>query len=154
MLAEQGKTQGAKQEKIQDCENPKVFKAKLEAKEKKLPKGLRTQIRRLKEAGKLEEVALVRKTAEQKKTRQAIAADEFGKTLHEIVCTEDPVTQAALEIKITWIMHAVRIIETTDERNAQIEEILKAQPPEILPQVEALMPEIAKQVQPLMPLAG
>ena len=144
MDAEQGKTHG--------CEETEDFKQRLKAKQERLPKGIRTQIRRLKEAGKLEEVALVRKTAEEKIPRHAIAADEFGKTLKEIICTDDPVEEAAAEIKITWLMHAVGLIETQRARTAQLMEILDAQPPEILPQVEALMPGIVKQVEPFMQL--
>lgn len=133
------------------CED---FRERLKAKQNRLPKGIRTQIRRLKEAGKLEEVALVRKTAEEKRTRRDIAADEFGKTLAEIICTDDPIKEAAAEIKITWLMHAVGMIETQAERNKQIIEILELQPPELQPKIEALMPKIAREVQPLMPLAG
>lgn len=133
-----------------------VFRSKLKTKEKekRFPKGIRTQIRRLKEEGKLEEVALVRKTAEQKRTRRDIAFDEFGKTLAEVICADDPLEQAVAEIRVTWLMHAVGLIETQLERNRQILEIVESKPPELQPKVEAEMPQIARELQHFIPLAG
>ncbi len=138
---------------IRDCSR-EIFRSKLKAKEKRLPKSIRTQIRRLKEAGRLEQVAFVRKTAEQKRSRQDIAADEFGKTIIEVVCTDDPIGEAVAEIKMTWLMHAVGFIETQEERKKQILEILDSKPIALQPQIEALMPEIAREVEPLLPPKG
>jgi hypothetical protein len=125
---------------------------KLQAKEARLPKGIRKYIRRLKQEGLWDEKVKYR-IHQQRNNKHEIATDAIHETLVEVICTEDPVEEAAGQIKIIWLMNAVGIIETTEERKKQILEILDSQPIEIQPQVEALMPSIMREVQPLLPTA-
>ena len=129
--------------------------AKLQAKEPRLSKSIRTYIRRLKESGKWDEAVRLREAmVTRRNTRQKLVADELHKTLAEVICTEDPVKEAAGEIKIIWLMNAANIIPTSQERNTEIIEILESRPPELQPQIEALMPRIRDEVEPLLPTAG
>lgn len=141
-------------ERIQSCSSD-VFDRKLKAKEPRLPKSTRAYIRKLKESGKWDEAVKYRqRIVQERRNRQDLATEELHKTIAEVICEENPVQEAAKEIKITWLLNAVGVIETTRERNQEILEILDSQKPEFQPQVEALMPGIRDEVTRFMPLAG
>jgi len=140
-------------EQLTSCNDE--FEAKLEAKDSRLPKHLRTYIRRLKQAGKIDEALKYREHfIHQRRNKQEIAVDELHKTIAEVICTDDPVKEAAGNIKITWLLNAVGVIETPEERKAQILEIFETAPKHIQEVLEPMMPIIRNEVQPLMPTAA
>lgn len=120
-----------------------------------MPKSTRAYIRKLKEVGLWEEAVKFReRTVQQRRNRQELAVDELHKTIAEVICQEDPVKEAAGKIKITWLLNAVSVIPTTEERNREILEILDSTPAEFQPKVEQLMPAIRDEVAKFMPLAA
>lgn len=141
-------------ERIQSCPED-IFDRKLQVKESKLPKSTRAYIRKLKESGKWDEAVKFRqRVVQERRNRTEIATEELHKTIAEVICQDDPVKEAAGEIKITWLLNAVGEIETTQDRNKEILEILDATPSEFQPRVEQLMPSIRDEVTKYMPVAG
>ena len=143
-----------------DCSSQ--LESKLRAKEPRLPRRIAAYIRKLKQEEKFDEAIKYRsRIISQKKARNErgqSAAEELHKTIAEVICTDDPVMEAAGEIKITWLFNAVGEIETTQQRNVEILEILSSTPSEFQPRVEQLMPGIRDEVakfmpQPIKPLA-
>jgi len=131
------------------------FELRLEAKDPRLPKHLRTYIRRLKQSGKIDEAVKRREHfIHQRRNKAEIAVDELHKTIAEVICTDDPVEEAAGNIRITWLMSAVGLIETPEERKAQILEIFDAAPKHVQEALEPMLPAIRYEVQPLMPTAA
>ena len=136
-----------------DCSSQ--LESKLRAKEPRLPRRIAAYIRRLKQEEKFDEAIKYReRIISQKKVRSErdhSATEELHKTIAEVICTDDPVAEAAGEIKITWLFYAVEEIETTNQRNVEILEILSSTPSEFQPRVEQLMPGIRDEVAKFMP---
>ena len=140
-------------EQLTSCNDE--FEAKLQAKDPRLPKHLRTYIRRLKQAGKIDEAIKHREHfVHQRRNKNEIAVDELHKTIAEVICTDDPVKEAAGNIKVTWLLNVVGVIETPEERKAQILEIYESTPEHVQVVLEELMPLIRNEVSPLMPTAA
>jgi len=139
-----------------DCSSQ--LESKLRAKEPRLPRRIAAYIRRLKQEEKFDEAIKYRKRIISQKIarneRGQSATEELHKTIAEVICTDDPVKEAAGEIKITWLFNAVGEIETTQQRNVEILAILSSTPSEFQPQVEELMPGIRDEVAKFMPVAG
>jgi hypothetical protein len=136
-----------------DCSSQ--LEVKLRAKEPRLPRRIAAYIRRLKQEERFDEAIKYReRIISQKKVRSErdhSATEELHKTIAEVICTDDPVAEAAGEIKITWLFYAVEEIETTNQRNVEILEILSSTPSEFQPRVEQLMPGIRDEVAKFMP---
>lgn len=140
------------------CED---FDKRLRAKEPRLAKNTRKFIQRLKQADKREEADIVREEAlrekrekREKRDRRALAAEELDKTITAMVYEDDPVKEATAQVKIAWLLKAVGVIETPEERTQEILEILNNQPVHLQPAIEALLPTIRDEVKPFLPLAG
>ena len=136
-----------------DCSSQ--LEVKLRAKEPRLPRRIAAYIRRLKQEERFDEAIKYRKRIISQKIakneRGKSATDELHKTIAEVICTDDPVAEAAGEIKITWLFYAVEEIETTNQRNEEIMAILSSTPSEFQPRVEQLMPGIRDEVARFMP---
>lgn len=131
------------------------FDKRLQAKEPRLAKNTRKFIQRLKQAGKLEDAAIVREKAlRQKVDRRALAAEELNKTITDMICEDDPVKEAVGQVKIAWLLSAVGVIETPEQRKEEILEILDNQPPHLQPVIEKLLPTIRDEVKSFLPLTG
>lgn len=137
------------------CNDSFTLEKKLRDKEPRLPRRVAARIRKLKQEGKFEEaMSLRRRIIGQKIARnekRAAATEELNKTIHEMICTDDLVKEAAANIKITWLFNALEEIQTPEERNMEILEILGSVPSEFQPKVEALMPGIRDEVVRFMP---
>jgi hypothetical protein len=141
-----------KERRNENCEDK--FEAKLQAKEERLPKSIRTYIRRLKEDGKWEEAVRFRETiTKQRRTRQEFAAEELHKTIAEVICEDDPLKEATGEVKIVWLLNAVGILGT-ESRKEEILGILDSQPEQLQPLLEQQLPGIRDRVKTFLPLAG
>ena len=132
--------------------------AKLQAKQDRLPKSIQIKIRRMKETGTWDSGIKFREEFLKQKhhTRVEVASEELNKTLAEVICTDDPLIQATGEVKIVWLLSAVDNL-STDERKAEILEILNSKPEPIQGELERQLPVIrnwAKQYLPSLPLAG
>ncbi len=126
---------------------------KLQAKEERLPKSIRTYIRRLKEEGRWEEAVRFREfVIKQKKTRQEIAVDELHKTIKEVICEQDPVKEASGEIKIIWLLNATGEIDQQGRRE-EIINIFDSQPQSLQAVLEKVLPKIRDEMQAFLPLA-
>ena len=136
-----------------DCSSQ--LEVKLRAKEPHLPRRIAAYIRRLKQEERFDEAIKYRKRIISQKIakneRDQSATDELHKTIAEVICTDDPVAEAAGEIKITWLFYAVEEIVTTNQRNEEILAILSSTPSEFQPRVEQLMPGIRDEVARFMP---
>ena len=144
----------AESETTLGCDNVNLEK-KLRAKELRLPRRVAAHIRDLKQQGRFEEAMSLRKRIiDQKTTRykkQRAAVEELHRNIHEMICTDDLVEEAVGNIKIIWLFNATGDIQTTDERNREIIEILNLVPSEFQPKVEARMPAIRDEMVKFMP---
>ena len=132
--------------------------AKLKAKQDRLPKSIQIKIRRMEETGTWDSGIKFREEFLKQKhtTRVEVAAEELNKTLAEVICTDDPLTQATGEVKVLWLLSAVDELPT-DNRRTEILETLNSKPEPLKGQLELQLPLIrdwAKQYLPSLPLAG
>lgn len=131
------------------------FGKRLRAKEPRLAKNTRKFIQRLKQAGELEEAAIVREKAlRRKRDRRALAAEELNKTIADMICEDDPAKEAVDQVRIAWLLSVVGVIETPEQRKEEILEILNKLPAHLQPVIEGLLPAIRDEVKSFLPLVG
>lgn len=135
----------------QDCSDE--LDLKLQAKEDRLPKSIRSYIRRLKEEGKWEEAIKYRESINrQRRTRQEAAVEELHQTIKDVICEDDPLKEATGEVKIVWLLSATGVIGK-EGRKEEILNILDAQPKKLQPMLEQALPQIRDDMKPFLPLA-
>lgn len=127
---------------------------KLQTKEVRLAPSIRKYIRRLKQSGKWDEaIKLGQIKREQKRTTFEYATEELDKSITEIICTDDPVEEAAKQIKTVWLLNATGEL-SQKEREDEMERIFSGIPAEVQTSLEERMPAIRDAVKRFMPLAG
>lgn len=127
--------------------------AKLQAKVERLPQSISKKIRRMKESGTWDEAIKYREAVvKQRKSRLEEATEELHEKIAEVICTDDPLTEATGEIKIVWLLNAVGELNS-DDRRAEILEILNSKPQPIQGELERQLPGIRDWARQYLPLA-
>ncbi len=138
---------------IEQADKPN-FEVLLEKKEPRLPKSVRTYIRRLKQDGNLQQALTVRETAiKTKRTRDQKAQDELDKTVSEMLITQNPNLEASRTVKTIWLLYATGDL-TQKQRNDEINDFLNSlnnKAPEIVSYLDTVLPNIRDEVIPLLP---
>lgn len=98
----------------------------LEAKEVRLPSGVRRHIRRLKEEGRWEEAMSLRRQEAGKKTdrtREGKLQDLLNQNIKDLMLAKNPNQEAALTIEAIWLLEKKGEIEP-EERFSNLMEVL------------------------------
>ncbi len=105
-----------------------IIERKLQARELRLPNGVRKHIRRLKESGQFEEAVRFRQESVIKKMRpQKQLENTINSNLRDLIVSESPQIQAVSALKLTWIFSAKGEI-TDSEREDDLYTIHKNWP--------------------------
>lgn len=120
--------------------------------EQRLPKSIRTYIRRLKADGQFEKAMAVAQEVRGRKLQagQQNAERELYRSVRELLETEDPQVQAVEEIRAIWLLYASGVIDS-DEKTAELLVTLDSKSPDLKAFLEGRLIDIRKELQPFLP---
>lgn len=121
--------------------------------ERRLPKSIRTYIRRLKADGQFEKAMAVAQEVRERKlqARQQNAERELYRSVRELLETEDPQVQAVEEIRAIWLLYASGVIDS-DEKTAELLVTLDSKSPDLKAFLEGRLTDIREELRPFLPL--
>lgn len=133
---------------IMETEPTQDFEKSFSAKEKRLPKSVRTHIRELKREGKLDEaVRFARIHKEKKEQRLYNMKQVHDMAIATIVDSDEPIEIARAAIELQWIESSA-LKEDFKQRGARIEEVFDLNP-DLTRELARMLPQIRDEISHL-----